>query len=54
MEEGAVWHIGRGGAAKRTASRPDASRKEFTSSVDSSGSVRSEIFGGLSHTFERH
>jgi hypothetical protein len=54
MKEGAVWHVGRGGAGNWTATRPESSRKDSTSSVDSNGSARaSGLFGRLSATLER-
>jgi hypothetical protein len=54
MKEGAVWHVGRGGAGNWTSSRPDSSRKDSTSSAGSDDSHRSSGFlGRLSATFER-
>lgn len=54
MKEGAVWHVGRGGAGNWTTSRPESSsRKDSTSSAGSDSSTRSGFFGRLSHTFER-
>lgn len=50
MNEGAVYHVGRGGAGNWTKSRPESSRKDSTSSVDSGSSG---FFGRLSNTFER-
>ncbi len=54
MKDGAIYHIGRGGAGNWTSSRPESSRKDSSSSTDSNGSVRSGFFGRLSHTLERH
>jgi len=50
-KEGAVWHVGRGGAGNWTATESSGSRKDSSSSDDS---ARSGFFGRLSHTFERH
>lgn len=55
MKDGAIYHIGRGGAGNWTTSRPaSSSRKDSSSSTDSNGSVRSGFFGRLSHNFERN
>merc|ERR1711977_309115 len=55
MKDGAVkYSIGRGGAGNWSTPRPEASRKDSSSSSDSNGSVRSGFFGRLSHTLERH
>jgi hypothetical protein len=55
MKEGAVWHVGRGGAGNWIASGQAASRKDSTSSADSSHSGRSGFFGRISNTFsDRH
>lgn len=52
--EGAVWHVGRGGAGNWATERPSSGRKDSTSSGDSNGSVRRpNFFGRLSSTFER-
>jgi hypothetical protein len=53
MKEGAVWHVGRGGAGNWTTTRPESSRKDSTSSADSDDSRRSGFFGRLSMNFER-
>jgi hypothetical protein len=53
MKDGAVWHVGRGGAGNWTTTHPDNSRKDSTSSAGSDASARSGFFGRLSHTFER-
>ena len=53
MKEGAVWHVGRGGAGNWTSSQPESSRKASTSSAGSDASARSGFFGRLSNTFER-
>jgi hypothetical protein len=53
-QEGAIWHVGRGGAGNWTTARPSSShRKDSSSSGDSDASARSGFFGRLSHTFER-
>ena len=50
-KEGAVWHVGRGGAGNLAATRPASGRKDSSSSEDS---TRSEgFFSRLSHSFER-
>ncbi|KAG4442259.1 hypothetical protein IFR05_002250 [Cadophora sp. M221] len=54
MKDGAVYHIGRGGAGNWSSTRPESSRKDSSSSSDSNGSVRSGFFGRLSHTLDRH
>ncbi|KAH7356748.1 hypothetical protein BKA65DRAFT_213893 [Rhexocercosporidium sp. MPI-PUGE-AT-0058] len=54
MKDGAVYHIGRGGAGNWSSTRPESSRKDSSSSSDSNGSVRSGFLGRLSHTLERH
>jgi len=51
IKEGGVYHVGRGGAGNWTATNPASSRKDSSSSSDS---TRSGFFGRLSHTFERH
>jgi hypothetical protein len=53
LKDGAVYHVGRGGAGNFATTRPDSSRKNSTSSAGSDGSARSGFFGRLSHTFER-
>jgi hypothetical protein len=53
MKEGAVWHVGRGGAGNWTTAGPDSSRKDSSSSAGSDASARSGFFGRLSNTFER-
>lgn len=53
MKEGAVYHVGRGGAGNFTSARSSSSRKDSSSSGDSDDSARSGFFGRLSHTFER-
>lgn len=54
LKDGAVYHIGRGGAGNWSSTRPESSRKDSSSSTDSNGSVRSGFFGRLSQTLERH
>lgn len=50
-KNGAVWHVGRGGAGNWTSSSTaGSSRKDSTSSA---GSDRSGFLGRLSHTFDR-
>jgi len=54
MKEGAVWHVGRGGAGNWTTGQSESSpRKDSTSSTGSDASARSGFFGRLSNTFER-
>jgi hypothetical protein len=53
MKDGAVWHVGRGGAGNCTSSLPASSRKDSTSSAGSATSARSGFFERLSNTFER-
>jgi hypothetical protein len=54
MKDGAVWHVGRGGAGNWTSSKPESSRKDSISSAGSDGSSRSSGFlGRLSATFDR-
>ncbi|CAL3967538.1 hypothetical protein PZA11_003810 [Diplocarpon coronariae] len=53
IKDGAVCHIGRGGAGNRTSSRPEASRKGSFSSTGSNGSVRSGFLRRLSNHSER-
>jgi hypothetical protein len=53
MKEGAVWHVGRGGAGNWITTRSDSSRKDSTSSAGSDDSPRSGFFGRLSMNFER-
>jgi hypothetical protein len=53
MKDGAVWHVGRGGAGNYASSRPTSSRKDSSSSSDSGSSTRSGFLGRLSQTFER-
>lgn len=52
IEEGAIYHVGRGGAGNfaNTRTIPSSSRKDSSSSADSD---RSGFFGRLSNTFER-
>ncbi|CZT45117.1 uncharacterized protein RSE6_05399 [Rhynchosporium secalis] len=52
-KEGAVYHFGRGGVGNWTSIRSKSSRKDSSSSSDSTGSVRSGIFGRLSHASDR-
>lgn len=52
-EEGAVYHVGRGGAGNWISARPAGDRKDSSSSSDSIGSGRSGFLNRLSHTFER-
>jgi len=54
MKEGAVWHVGRGGAGNYATTIASGSRKDSTSSAGSDASGRSGFLGRLSHTFERH
>lgn len=55
MKEGAVWHVGRGGAGNWISSAPSTSRKDSSSSVASADSSRSGFFGRISNTFsDRH
>jgi len=51
MKEGAIYHIGRGGAGNFAQTKPASSRKDSSSSADSDGS--SGFFSRLSHSFER-
>lgn len=53
MQEGAVYHVGRGGAGNWTSSKPSSSRKDSSSSADSVSSGRSGFLGRLSQGFER-
>lgn len=53
LKEGAVWHVGRGGAGNWTTTRSISGRKDSSSSADSNESSRSGFLGRLSHTFER-
>jgi hypothetical protein len=53
VKEGAVWHVGRGGAGNWTTTRPESSRKDSTNSADSDDSRRSGFFSRLSMNFER-
>jgi hypothetical protein len=54
MNEGGVYHVGRGGAGNLIPStHPSSSRKDSSSSAGSDNSERSGFFGRLSHTFER-
>jgi len=52
IEEGAIYHVGRGGAGNFATTRPtpSSSRKDSSSSGESE---RSGFLGRLSHTFER-
>jgi hypothetical protein len=51
MANGAVYHVGRGGAGNWGSNAiPASSRKH---SASSSGSARSGFLGRLSHTFDR-
>jgi hypothetical protein len=52
-QQGAIWHVGRGGAGNWTTARASSNRKDSSSSGDSDASVHSGFFGRLSHTFER-
>jgi hypothetical protein len=52
-EEGAVYHVGRGGAGNWASTRAHSSRKDSSSSADSTTSGHSGFLGRLSHTFER-
>ncbi|TVY78398.1 hypothetical protein LSUE1_G008916 [Lachnellula suecica] len=55
MKEGAVWHVGRGGAGNwiSTSATQSSSRKDSSSSSDSTRS--SGFFGRISNTFsDRH
>lgn len=51
MKEGAIYHVGRGGAGNFAKTKPASSRKDSSSSADSDAS--SGFFGRLSHTFDR-
>ncbi|KAK2625131.1 hypothetical protein QTJ16_005500 [Diplocarpon rosae] len=53
IKDGAVYHIGRGGAGNWTSSRSESSRKDSFSSTGSAASVRSGFFGRLSTHSER-
>jgi hypothetical protein len=50
MKDGAIYHVGRGGAGNWSATRPEAERKYSTCSTDSDASARSGIFSRLSRT----
>jgi len=54
IKEGAVYHVGRGGAGNFAQTKPASAshRKDSSSSGDSNAS--SGFFSRLSHTFERH
>lgn len=55
MQEGAVWHVGRGGAGNWISTSQSASRKDSSSSAGSVDSSRSGFFGRISNTFsDRH
>ena len=55
MKEGAVWHVGRGGAGNLISTSQATSRKDSSSSADSVNSSRSSFFGRISNTFsDRH
>jgi len=54
LKQGAVYHVGRGGAGNWTSSKPASSRKDSSSSEGSDASSRSGFFGRLSHTFDRN
>jgi hypothetical protein len=53
MKQGAVWHVGRGGAGNWTTSVAGSSRKDSSSSAGSDASERSGFFSRLSSSFER-
>jgi hypothetical protein len=53
IQNGAVWHVGRGGAGNTISSQAGSSRKDSSSSIDSNGSERSGLFSRLSHSFDR-
>ena len=50
LAEGAIYHVGRGGAGNWASISPSSSRKDSSSSDES---TRSGFFSRLSHTFER-
>jgi len=56
IKDGAVYHVGRGGAGNFAQARAASKRKDSSSSGESDGSSSrtSGFFGRLSHTFERH
>jgi len=54
IQDGAIYHVGRGGAGNFAQTRASSGRKDSSSSGDSASSSRSGFFGRLSHTFERH
>ncbi|QSZ31785.1 hypothetical protein DSL72_001354 [Monilinia vaccinii-corymbosi] len=53
MNEGGVWHVGRGGAGNHVSGRQANERKRSISSVDSNGSIRSVRSGGFLGQLER-
>jgi hypothetical protein len=54
IKEGAVWHVGRGGAGNWSTSQAVSGRKSSTSSTGSDASTRSGFFSRLSSSLERH
>lgn len=55
IQDGAIYHVGRGGAGNFAQTRAASGRKDSSSSRDSNDSSRtSGFFSRLSHTFERH
>jgi len=55
IKDGAVYHVGRGGAGNMAQRREASKRKDSSSSGESDGSSRtSGFFSRLSHTFERN
>jgi len=55
IKDGAIYHVGRGGAGNFAQTRAASGRKDSSSSRDSDDSSRtSGFFSRLSHTFERH
>jgi hypothetical protein len=53
MRDGAICHVGRGGAGNWTSTQAGSSRKYSTCSTDSDASNRSGFFNRLSQTFSR-
>jgi len=48
VKEGAIYHVGRGGAGNYAMTRQSSARKDSSSSVGSDASIRSGFFGRLS------
>jgi len=48
IKEGGIYHVGRGGAGNYATTRPNAGRKDSSSSAGSDASARSGFFGRLS------